>query len=112
MRWQALADGIIDAAYNIVMERRRNPEQQSSDWINQWIDEIANALKAIENNISEVEGDVTLANIAIASAIGYLDFRLPEILHNNSAVLNAHPQLALWYSKFEKRSSMVSTKPQ
>ena len=50
LRIQALADGIMDAAVSIVLERRRPAELQSLD-----------------------------AQIATAVAIGYLHFRLPDL---------------------------------
>ncbi|MEN9924674.1 MAG: hypothetical protein RL268_800 [Pseudomonadota bacterium] len=74
----ALADGILDAAFAIVMELRRPIAQQSKDWIERWRDNIARALSvAIQDRSRAIDpSEFGLAEIGVACAIDYLDFRL------------------------------------
>lgn len=74
----ALADGILDAAFAIVMELRRPIAQQSKDWIERWRDNISRALSvAIQDRSRDIDPSAFgLAEIGVACAIDYLDFRL------------------------------------
>lgn len=112
LRWEALADGLMDAAYNLVMERRRPTPEQSSSWIGHWSAEIRDALDELECHISELDGDPTLAHLAVGAAIGYLDFRLPELLYEAQCPqVAAFPRLQSWYQAFATRLSMTATHP-
>ena len=48
-----------------------------------------------------------LGTIAIAVALGYLDFRWAE----HDLWRSAHPRLAEWYERFAERPSMKATEP-
>lgn len=81
-KWEALADGIADAAAAIFIERKRAPEQQSADWIDRQRRKIDNGLAALNTGVEGpycMGGSFTLADIAVGSTLGYLDFRFPEI---------------------------------
>jgi glutathione S-transferase len=106
-RWEAMADGLSDAAYNIVMERRRPPEQQSVKWIGHWEAEIDRTVQQAEQDLGGVTSTVDLAQIALAAALGYLDFRLPE-----SGWREQRTALAAWYADFAQRPSMLATRPE
>jgi glutathione S-transferase len=112
LRWEALADGIMDAAYNVVMERLRPNEEQSASWIARWSEEIQLSLQHIENSIHELGKEPTLAHLALGAAIGYVDFRLSGLLYESE-----YPQVAIapntltWYEAFRTRPSMLDTQP-
>lgn len=78
-RWEALADGIIDAAALVFMERKRPAAQQSPEWIARQIDKIHRGLAALANDLGKnnwcAEGTYTLADIAVGCTLGYLDLR-------------------------------------
>jgi len=113
LRWEALADGIADAAYNMVMERRRPAPEQSPSWIGHWSREIQRALDELERRIPELNGDPTLAQLAVGAAVGYLDFRVPELLYEaQSPQVAAFPRLQTWYETFATRPSMAATRPE
>lgn len=113
LRWQALADGMTDAAYNIVMERRRPADTQSPSWIGHWSLEIQRALAECERRVAELDGDPGLAQLAVGAAIGYLDFRVPELLYQTQCPqVAAFPRLHIWYGNFATRPSMVATRPE
>jgi len=104
--WQALADGIIDASYNIVMEGRRDESERSQDCIERWKGSIVDSLKQIERQITTLPDDTTMAQISLAAALGYLDFRLSYLEWRNGQA-----NTAAWYEVFAKRASMVTTQP-
>ncbi len=105
LRWEALADGILDAAYNSVMEGRRPLNEQSQDWIGRWHDEIRTALDAMERDLAILPVSLCLSHLALAAALGYLDFRLPYL-----AWRDERPAGSRWYDDFSRRPSMRDTR--
>ena len=107
LRREALCDGVLDAAYNIVMERRRNAREQSVSWIEQWKSQISRSLNHMEAGIDTLPAQVSLAQLSLGAALGYLDFRLPDLDWRNQC-----PALATWYGDFSVRDAMQSTRPE
>jgi glutathione S-transferase len=109
-RWEALADGIIDAAATIVRERMRPSRQQSSEWIARQQGKIDRGLATLAQDLGErawCHGDgYSLADIAVGCCLGYLDFRFPEIDWKTS-----YPNLKTLQTKLEARPSFVDTVP-
>jgi glutathione S-transferase len=104
--WEALSDGILDAAYNLVMERRRPEGENSLDWMQRWIKEIGRSLNHVETRIGGLPQRLSLAQLALASALGYLDFRLPDLSWRGG-----REGSAAWYQGFAERPSMQETWP-
>ncbi len=112
LRWEALADGIMDAAYNMVMERRRPSEEQSASWMARWSAEIQRALEYVDNHLDELSEELSLAHIALGTAIGYLDFRLSTLLYDSACPQVAiAPNVLSWYQAFQTRPAMQATRP-
>jgi len=107
LRWEALCDGVLDAAYNIVMERRRDAREQSAAWIAQWKTQVSRSLDHIESGIDRLPNQVTLAHLALGAALGYLDFRLSDLDWRSQC-----PALAAWYGDFSVRDAMQNTRPE
>jgi glutathione S-transferase len=109
-RWEALADGCTDAANAVVVEKRRPAEKQSAEWIARQQGKIDRALKAMADELGArawCAGDhYTLADIAVGSALGYLDFRMQDINWRKE-----YPNLAKLSEKLNKRASFVDTVP-
>lgn len=103
---EALADGLLDAAFAIVMERRRPEDQQSPMWLERWETGIQRTVFAVNADLSPFVGDISLAQIALGAALGYLDFRLPDIDWRSS-----NPSVEAWFSNFATRASMKATDP-
>lgn len=103
---EAMTDGILDAAFAIVMERRRDEPQRSEMWLGRWSDAIDRTLDTVEQNLSPFKGDITLTQIGLGCALGYLDFRLPDLAWRPN-----RPSLEAWYEAFAQRPSMQSTVP-
>ena len=76
LRRQALADGVMDAAFNLVMERRRPEAQRAADWMTRWEGNILRGIAATE---VDVRDEFDLGAIAGAAAIGYVEFRLGDL---------------------------------
>lgn len=107
---EALADGVIDAAVAVYLERKRPPEQQSSDWLALQEKTLFRGLEALSEALGEkpwyLDNNMTLADIACGCMLGYLTLRFPEIDWRK-----AHPNLALLADKLATRASFKETVP-
>jgi glutathione S-transferase len=101
---QALGDGIADAAVARVYEGRRPVELQNQEAIAKYLAVIGRSLDALER--ARFTEPPTIGEIAVACAIGYLDFRLPELGWRDT-----RPQLRDWYEGFAKYPAMQATWP-
>ena len=107
LRTQALADGIKDAAFATVMEGRRAEAQRSDEWVQRWGEAIARGVAALAGESAGWSGETfDLGQIAAACALGYLDFRLPQLKWRDG-----HGALADWYAAAAQRPSLVETAP-
>jgi len=104
--WQALADGIIDASYNIVMEGRRDESERSAGNVERWKGSIIDSLQQVEHQINTLPNELTIAQITLGAALGYLDFRLSYLEWRNG-----YPQTGSWFEQFSAQPSMVATEP-
>jgi glutathione S-transferase len=91
-RWEALADGICDAAATIFLERKRPDTLQSLEWIARQQKKVTLGLEA--------------ADIALCCALSFLVFRFPEIEWRNT-----FPNLANLADTLEGRASFMETVP-
>jgi glutathione S-transferase len=109
-RWESLADGICDAAAAIVLEQKRPARQQSREWIERQRRKVEQGVAELARELADKpwcngEG-YSLADIATGCALGYLDFRLPELDWRD-----AHPNLKRLAEKLGKRASFADTVP-
>lgn len=109
-RWEALADGICDAAAAIFLENKRPARQQSKDWVDRQRDKIARGIVEMARDLEDrpwCNGEsYSLADIATGCALGYLNLRFPEIDWRD-----AHPNLAKLAEKLGARASFADTVP-
>lgn len=104
---QALADGLLDAAILTRYEGAMRPaEYRWSDWTAGQLAKVRSALQVLEANAARYGGRVDIGTIAAGCALGYLDFRFPDI-----GWRTASPALAGWYEGFAQRPSMQRTLP-
>ena len=101
---QSLADGMGDAAVRTAQERRRAEGDQHADVIDRQLAAINAALDAFEQS-GLPDGSFRIGEIAVASQLGYLDFR--KVLEWRTS----RPRLAAWYEAVARRDSMVATEP-
>ena len=107
LRFQALADGLLDAAVLIRYENTLRPENlRWDDWSSGQMDKIDGALADLETNAASFGDRVDIGTISVACALGYLDFR-----YANKDWRAVYPNLAAWFSAFADRPSMKATQP-
>jgi len=110
--WEALADGVVDAAVLIRLERTQRPSaQQSPEWIARQMGKVDAGLKAMSVGLKETPfcsgTHYTLADVAVGCALGWLSFRFPEIDWRET-----YPNLAKLFDKLSERQSFKDTLPQ
>lgn len=111
--WEALADGVLDALILARLEANwpgRTKAQKSQAWIDRQLDKTNASLKAMSQGLGEKPFCagiyLSLADVAVGCALGYLDFRFPEI------EWRAHyPNLAKLQEKLAQRTSFTDTLP-
>jgi glutathione S-transferase len=108
-RWKALGlaalgDGITDAAVSLRYELTETDERRNPDRMARCKATIAAGIDALERvNFAK---DPTIGEIAVGCALGYIDFRLPDLDWKGS-----HPKLSAWYARFCEYPSMKATQP-
>ncbi len=112
-RWRrltlaSLADAILDAAVLIRYESFLRPADKRWDaWLAAQQDKISRALGQLEADaIAELSSHFDVAAIGVACALGYLDFRQPELDWRSR-----YPKLAGWYAEVSQRPSLQATQP-
>ncbi len=108
-RWEALADGISDAATTIFLERKRPESLQNTEWISRQQKKAMLGLEVAARDLGDkkwCEGNVyTLADIALGCTLGYLSFRFPEMKWR------MFPNLVRLVDALEERASFIETAP-
>ena len=105
---EALADGIIEAALAIAYERRfRDEDKRNEDWMEGQWRKVAGGLDALEDRwMSHLGGPLTMGQIAVGCALGYVDLR-----HGDRNWRETRPRLAAWEGTFAERPAMQETRP-
>ncbi|KCZ46761.1 glutathione S-transferase N-terminal domain-containing protein [Hyphomonas pacifica] len=106
LRAQALGDGILDAAIGMVIEGGRPEGQRSGMWQERWTGAIHRSVDQIAEEVAEDPKAFDLGLITYVCALGYLDFRLPDLDWRAP-----HPDLAEWYEELSARESFARTRP-
>ncbi len=111
--WEALADGLMDAAILARMEsiwNGRTDSQRSQAWIDRQLGKIDNCLLAMSTGLGDkpfCSGvHMSLSDIAVGCALGYLDFRYSQIDWRA-----AYPNLHKLYDKLSQRQSFIDCMP-
>jgi glutathione S-transferase len=109
-RWEALADGICDAAATVFLEAKRPKNEQSASWIERQREKITRSLEFMSEQLGEkpfcTGTHFSLADIAVGTALGYLAFRFADINWQEN-----HPNLGKLYAKLMLRPSLADTVP-
>lgn len=109
--WEALADGIKDAGILARLEHTfHTPEQQSNAWLERQMGKINAALAQMSRALGENAwchgNQMTLADIAVGCALGYMLFRFPDVTWQAQ-----YPNLDALYQKLMQRPSFAETAP-
>jgi glutathione S-transferase len=111
--WEALADGILDAAILVRLERTLRPaEQQNEAWVERQMSKVHQGLAVLAERLGDSAycaggNQYTLADVAVGCTLGWLSFRFPDIDWRD-----AHPNLAKLFDKLSERQSFKDTLPQ
>ena len=109
-RWEALADGVLDAAVLVRYENQRSKDERSAAWIERQTGKIRAGLDEMERELGDKSfctgNSYTLADIAVGVCLGYLDFRFPQLGWRDS-----HPNLVRLETKLAERHSFIDTIP-
>ena len=106
LRRQALADGVMDAAFNLVMERRRPEAQRSTEWTTRWTHAIAHAIATLEAELPGEAPPFDLGWIATLAATDYVEFRLADL-----GMAATAPKLTAWRATMATRASVAQSAP-
>ena len=109
--WEALADGVADAAMLLRLEHTLRPaEQRSPDWIARQKSKIDAGLKAMSVGLKDTAfsagNQYTLADVAVGCTLDWLSFRFPEIKWRDE-----YPNLERLLEKLSERPSFKETQP-
>ena len=111
--WEALADGVMEAAILARLEATwagRSDEQRCQAWIDRQLGKVDAALKAMSQGLGDkpyCSGiHLSLSDIAVGCALGWLEFRFPDI-----AWRSEYPNLGKLLDKLMLRPSFADTKP-
>jgi glutathione S-transferase len=111
--WEALADGLVDAAILARLEATwsgRSAKQRSDAWIDRQMGKIDATLKAMSTGLGDKSFcsgiHFSLSDVAVGCALGYLDLRFTQINWREM-----YPNLAKLQDKLMQRASFAETVP-
>jgi glutathione S-transferase len=105
---QALADGLLDLSVALRYETALRPEAlRWADWIDHQNEKIARGLDVLEQKCSDFADDPLIGELAVACALGYLDFRFSA---NDWRA--GRPALTAWFEQVMQRPSLAQTVPE
>src|SRR5712692_1493440 len=110
-RWEALADGVLEAGVLARLENQREAKLRSAPWTERQLGKVRAGLAAMDSELGDkpwcAGNGYTLADIAVGVCLGWLDFRYPKMDWKKS-----HANLARAFAKLSERASFVDTVPQ
>lgn len=106
LRLQSVAQGIADAGIAVRWETTRRPAGlRWPEFRDGQLAKIAAACDYAEHALAASGDDCDVGTIALATALGWIDFR------DVFAFAAGRPRLAAWYARFSARPSMRATEP-
>jgi len=109
-RWEALADGVLDAGALARRENQRDAKTKSAAWIDRQMDKVRAGLAAMDAQLGDrpwcTGNAYTLADVAVGACLGWLEFRYPKLDWKTE-----HANLARLFAKLSERPSFAETAP-
>jgi glutathione S-transferase len=109
-RWEALADGVLDAGILLRQETLRPKNEQSPAWIKRQLGKAERGLASMAEELADRvwchNERYTLADIALGCCLGWLEFRHPAIRWRAQ-----HANLARHLDKLSTRPAFAETAP-
>ena len=104
---QALGDALLDAALLTRYETgTRPPELQWQAWKDGQLRKVGSALDVIEGAATTYGKRFDIGTLTVACALGYLDFRFPQLQWRSG-----HPEAAAWFAATSERPSLQRSAP-
>ena len=111
-RWEALADGVLDAGLLVRYESLRDATERSRAWTDKQLARIRRGMAEMAGGLGErawCHGErYSLADIALGCCLGWLGFRKPGDVDWHAE----YPSLAKHYEKLMARPAFAETVPQ
>ncbi|MGE3907272.1 MAG: glutathione S-transferase N-terminal domain-containing protein [Reyranellaceae bacterium] len=105
LRRQALADGMLDSAVVILLNRAQKPERVHRGYVARQEQSIGRALACLERDAAELHDGFNLGHIALVCALDFLN------VANVVDWQPGHEALAEWLARMHKRPSVARTRP-
>jgi len=110
LRFQAVADGICDAAILRRLENNRPEGEKSPGWMERQRKAVVRSLDLLEAEAAalsvESANEPTIGTLAVVSALAYLHFRF-----GHEPWREGRPALAAWFAAASDRDSVRRTAP-
>ena len=116
-RWEALADGICDAAVATMLEQRKSADKQDAAFIERQMNKVTRGLEALNDELSKakalgksgwcVNGTFSLADVAVGCMLGYLHLRFSTVIN----LVADYPNLERLQLALLKRPSFKDSMP-
>ena len=111
-RWEALADGVLDAGLLVRYESLRDKKEQSQAWTDKQVARMHRGMEQLAKDLGEKSfchaDRYSLADIALGCCTGWLDFRKP----GDVDWCARYATLASHYKKLMERPAFAETVPQ
>ncbi|HET7201550.1 MAG TPA: glutathione S-transferase N-terminal domain-containing protein [Burkholderiales bacterium] len=109
-RWEALADGVLDAGVAARLENQREAKTRNATWIDRQMGKVSGGLAAMDAELADkpwcAGNGYTLADVAAGVCLGWFDFRYPKMDWKKD-----HANLARHFAKLSERASFADTVP-
>src|SRR5688572_15137749 len=111
-RWEALADGVLDAGLLVRYESLRDKKERSKAWSDKQLARVKRGCAQMSEELAERpwchNDKYSLADIAVGCCLGWLGFRKPGDVDWQKE----YPALARHYEKLMARPAFADTVPQ
>lgn len=110
-RWEALADGVCDAAVAIMLEQRKATAAQDAAFVAKQMDKVRRGLSVLNEDLADhewcVNDQFSLADIALGCMLAYVNLRFVEVLD----LAQDYPNLQRLHLRLLARPSFAGSEP-
>lgn len=110
-RWEALADGVCDAAVATMLEQRKPAQTQDAAFISRQMDKVTRGLQVLNNDLGKnkwcVNDTFSLADVAVGCMLGYVNLRFGAVVD----LAGEYPNLERLQASLLKRQSFQDSMP-
>ncbi|MCX8519140.1 MAG: glutathione S-transferase N-terminal domain-containing protein [Methylophilaceae bacterium] len=114
-RWEALADGVCDAAVLVMLEQRKEPNMQDEARIKKLWEKVTRGLQKLNGDLGSntwcVNNNFSLADISVGCVVGWLNVRFVAPAQPCIHAGSDYPNLARLHQQLLARPSFQNTAP-